>query len=78
MAFKLGDKHAFKWQGINYALHMCGYRAAWQHDHMTEQYKYAIFKQVGPKKDELLGVYNSEDEAEAMCRLLISQSKYEG
>jgi hypothetical protein len=68
------DRHDWKWNSINGMLLRLGYSVIWERMIDQDQCRYAIRK--GPGR-ELLGIYHNEAEAEAMCKLLLSQAKYE-
>ena len=76
MAKTMVNKHEWKWGGINMQLHRIGYSVIWERMIDQDQCRYAIRKGKYASK-ELLGIYNDEAEAEAMCKLLLSQAKYE-
>lgn len=73
------NRHDWKWNSLNGMLLRIGYSVIWERMTDQDQCRYAIRKGVGniPLGKELLGIYNDEAEAEAMCKLLLSQAKYE-
>jgi hypothetical protein len=73
-------EHNFKWDGINMALLRLGYSVDWTRVPDREGCKYRIVKHGNPihyKSREVLGIFDNEEEAHAMCKLLISNAKYE-
>lgn len=77
MAVSKLSQHNWKWRSINGLLHRIGYSVIWEQDFITQECRYAIRKGLYAGR-ELLGIYNDEAKAEAMCNLLLSQAKYEG
>lgn len=69
------SKHETKWNTINYKLWELGYWVKWQHDFMTAEHKYAIGLK-GEKQP--MGIYNDEDTATAMVKMLITNANHEG
>ena len=76
MAISVPSEHDRKWNHINWMLLGIGYSVIWERMFDREQCRYAIRKGDLVRK-ELLGIYDNEAEAEAMCNLLLSQAKYE-
>lgn len=76
MAISVPTAHERKWHRLNRMLLTLGYSVIWERMIDQDQFRYAIRKGVVAGK-ELLGIYNNEAEAEAMCNLLLSQAKYE-
>ena len=75
MAFKYESEHDMKWGVANMMLGQIGFWVKWQHDFTTDSRKYAIGLK-GEKQP--MGIYNDEDTAEAMVKLLLSNVKHEG
>ena len=72
---KEGDEHETRWWAINRRLDTLGYWAGWQRDFVTDQYRYAI----GLKgESQPMGIYNDEDTAQAMVKMILSNEKYTG
>jgi hypothetical protein len=69
---KEGDAHETRWWAINRRLDTLGYWAGWQYDFMTAEHKYAI----GLKGETRpMGIYEDEDTARAMVKMLLSNAK---
>lgn len=71
--------HNLKWDAINMALQRLGYSVDWTRVTNVEGCKYRIVKQnkTFDAPREVLGIFDNEEEAHAMCKLLISNAKYE-
>jgi hypothetical protein len=66
------SKHEVKWRNNDLQLREIGFWVKWQHDFITDQHKYAI----GLKGErQPMGVYNDEDTATAMVKMLITNAE---
>lgn len=75
MAFKYESEHEMKWRYTDIALNQIGFWVKWQRDFITDSHKYAI----GLKGErQPMGIYNDEDTAQAMVKMLLSNAKHEG
>jgi hypothetical protein len=73
-------EHNFKWDDMNTTLQKIGYSVDWTIVPDRKGCKYRIVKHGNPlryKPREVLGIFDNEEEAHAMCKLLISNAKYE-
>ena len=72
MAFNSRNEHEVKWNTINHKLWTIGFWVKWQHDFTTDEHKYAI----GLKGErQPMGIYNDEDTATAMVKMLITNAE---
>ena len=65
-------QHEIKWRNNDLRLQEIGFWVKWQRDFVTDQHKYAIGLK-GEKQP--MGVYNDEDTAQAMVKMLLSNAK---
>jgi hypothetical protein len=61
------QEHEIKWRNIDLQLNHIGFWVKWQFDYTTVEYKYAIGLK-GEKQP--MGIYNDEDTATAMAKML--------
>jgi hypothetical protein len=73
------ERHNLKWDVMNMTLQRLGYSVDWTRVPYVEGCKYRIVKQnkTFDTPREVLGIFDNEEEAYAMCKLLISNAKYE-
>ena len=65
-------QHEIKWRNIDLRLQEIGFWVKWQRDFITDSHKYA----VGLKGErQPMGIYNDEDTAQAMVKMLLSNAK---
>jgi hypothetical protein len=69
------DEHGIKWDTINRRLKLIGYWVMWENDYRTMEYRYAIGK-IGETKP--MGIYEDEDTAKAMVKMLWTNAVTEG
>jgi hypothetical protein len=72
------DKHDLKWRDIEVYLIPLGYDMVWEHNINTDSRRYAIRKQpsVGVWYPmTTIGIYDDEDTAMAMAKLIISNGR---
>lgn len=66
--------HEITWRNYDLQLQEIGFWVKWQRDFITDQHKYAI----GLKGErQPMGIYNDEDTAQAMVKMLLSNAKHE-
>lgn len=66
--------HEMRWRYNNQDLSRIGFWVVWQRDFVTDQHQYAI----GLKGErQPMGIYNDEDTAQAMVKMLLSNAKHE-
>jgi hypothetical protein len=77
MAYALKSEyiHEVTWRNNDLRLQEIGFWVKWQRDFVTDQHKYAIGLK-GEKQP--MGIYNDEDTATAMVKMLLSNAKHEG
>ena len=64
--------HEITWRCYDSQLQVIGFWVKWQRDFVTDQYRYAI----GLKgESQPMGIYNDEDTAQAMVKLLFNNAK---
>lgn len=64
--------HEVTWRNYDLQLQEIGFWVQWQHDFVMDSYKYAI----GLKGErQPMGIYNDEDTAQAMVKMLLSNAK---
>jgi hypothetical protein len=68
-------EHEMKWVSANMALGQIGFWVQWQHDFTTDSRKYAIGLR-GEKQP--MGIYEGEEVAHGMVKMLLSNAKHEG
>ncbi len=68
-------EHDNKWLAINRRLWAFGYWVKWENDHRTMEYRYAIGRY---KENKPMGIYENEETAEAMVKMLITNANHEG
>ena len=66
-----GHEHEVKWMTINRRLALIGYWVKWEFSPYTIMHRYAIGK-TGEKKP--MGIYEDEDTAKAMVKMLITNA----
>jgi len=69
------QEHEIKWRNIDLQLNHIGFWVKWQYDHTAHGYQYGIFKR-GERQP--MGIYNDEDTALAMVKMILSNAKHEG
>ena len=77
MAFgtREGHEHEVKWMTINRRLALIGYWVKWEFSPYTIMHRYAIGKEWEKKP---MGIYEDEDTATAMVKMLITNANHEG
>lgn len=71
-SIKYEHGHEVKWRNIDLQLNHIGFWVKWQRDFVTDSYKYAIGLK-GEKKP--MGIYEDEDTAMAMAKMLWTNAK---
>lgn len=67
--------HDTVWRNYDLQLREIGFWVQWQHDFVMDSYKYAI----GLKGEgQPMGIYEGEETAQAMVKMLLSNAKHEG
>ena len=67
--------HEIRWRNNDLRLQEIGFWVKWQRDFVMDLHKYAIGLK-GEKQP--MGIYNDEDTAQAMVKMLLSNAKHEG
>ena len=68
-------QHEIKWRNIDLRLQEIGFWVKWQRDFITDSHKYA----VGLKGErQPMGIYEDEDTATAMVKMILSNANHEG
>lgn len=75
MAVKYEGAHDMQWHTINRRLNELGFWVQWQHDFIIDDHKYAIGLK-GEKQP--MGIYEGEEVAHGMVKMLLSNAKHEG
>jgi hypothetical protein len=77
MAFgtREGHEHEVKWNTINRRLNSLGFWVMWEFSHLQMEHRYAIGRDNERKP---MGIYNDEDTAMAMVKMILSNAKHEG
>ena len=66
--------HEITWRNNDLRLQEIGFWVKWQRDFVTDSHKYAIGLK-GEKQP--MGIYNDEEAAHGMVKLLLSNAKHE-
>jgi hypothetical protein len=69
---KYEHEHEVKWRNIDLQLNHIGFWVKWQRDFVMDSHKYAIGLK-GEKQP--MGIYNDEDTATAMAKMLWTNAK---
>ena len=71
---KQGYVHEMRWRYFNKDLNNIGFWVQWRRDFVADQHQYAI----GLKGErQPMGIYNDEETAQAMVKMLLSNAKHE-
>jgi hypothetical protein len=70
-----GHEHEVKWMTINRKLWEHGYWVKWEFSTYQFAHRYAIGRY---KENKPMGIYEDEDTAMAMAKMLLSNAKHEG
>jgi hypothetical protein len=73
MAFgtREGHEHEVKWNTIDRRLTELGYRVKWAFNYHTHGHQYGIFRS-GERQP--MGIYEDEDTAQAMVKMILSNA----